>query len=245
VGPWAAVCADCGRPLERLTLELPFAVGPRVFVGECPCFADRRGAAAAALRPGLYQERIRRLLRESGISLRHRDATFEAFQAPPVARPVLEACRQFVAEFPGDGNGLTLAGPPGTGKTHLAVAITRALIARGFAGVIANVPRLFLLSDAFGELLRLVTRCDHLVLDDLGRGRLTDTVLEALEFVVNTRYEDRLATSVTTNLTPEALRHRLGEPILDRLAEINETFWCQWPSHRQGPSRPLGADCRP
>ena len=123
--------------------------------------------------------------------------------------------------------------PPGTGKTHLVVAITRALIERGFAGVVLDAHSLALTSGGSEDVLQLAVRCDHLVLDDLGRGCVTDSALEALEFVVNRRYEDRLATSVTTNLSLEALRHRLGEPILDRLAETNDAYWCQWPSYRR------------
>lgn len=242
--PTAAACPDCGRPLDSLTLELPFGGGPRVFHAECVCVATRREAAAAERRLSVHRERVRRLLRDSGIGLRHQGATFATFEAPPGAEPVLEVCRRFVAEFPGDGQGLTLGGPPGTGKTHLAVAITCALIARGFAGVIVNVPSLLLTfrstfhsetASRFDELLQLVTRCDHLILDDLGRERLTDWVLEMLYLVVNTRYEARLATSLTTNLSLEALRHRMGEAILDRLAETNAAYWCQWPSHRQVP----------
>ena len=138
--PAAAVCQECERPLETLTLELPLGIGTRVFFAECPCVARRRAAAAADARRRVHEERVRRLLRESGIGLRHRDATFETFAAPPQARSVVDVCRRFVAEFPQDGKGLTLSGPPGTGKTHLAVAITRTLIARGFAGLIVNVP---------------------------------------------------------------------------------------------------------
>jgi DNA replication protein DnaC len=62
-------------------------------------------------------------------------------------------------------------------------------------------------------------------------------VLETLYLVVNARYADRLATTITTNLDLDALRLRLGEPLVDRLAETNQAYWCQWPSWRRR-SRP-------
>ena len=55
----------------------------------------------------------------------------------------------------------------------------------------------------------------------------------SIYLVVNARYQECLATSLTTNLGPAELRARLGEPILDRLAETNQGYWCQWPSHRR------------
>ena len=74
------------------------------------------------------------------------------------------------------------------------------------------------------------------MLDDIGRERPTEWAQETLYLVVNARYQECLATSVTTNLGPDELRARLGEPILDRLAETNQAYWCQWPSHRRRPA---------
>jgi DNA replication protein DnaC len=137
---------------------------------------------------------------------------------------------------------LSLAGPAGTGKTHLAVAVTRALIDRGVSALVANVPMLLLTfrgtfsgdrPERFEQMLDLLCRCEHLVLDDLGRERPTEWAQETLYLVVNARYQECLATSLTTNLSPVELRARLGEPILDRLAETNRAYWCQWPSHRR------------
>ena len=67
----------------------------------------------------------------------------------------------------------------------------------------------------------------------IGRERPTEWAQETLYLVVNARYQECLATSLTTNLSPAELRARLGEPILDRLAETNQGYWCQWPSHRR------------
>jgi DNA replication protein DnaC len=244
--PDTAACEHCDRPLTVAALDLPFGLGRRTVVADCPCLADRCASEARERRQQEHQNKVRRLLRQSGIGVRHQEATFDTFEATADSRPVLGVCRQFVEDFPDHGKGLTLAGPSGTGKTYLAVAITRALIERGILAVIVNVPRLFLAFRSsfqgtephrFEDQLDLVTTCDHLVLDDLGRERLTDWVLETLYLVVNARYADRLATTITTNLDLDALRLRLGEPLVDRLAETNQAYWCQWPSWRRR-SRP-------
>ena len=240
--PEPRACPHCGRPLEAFTLEMPLNLGPRTFAGPCACEELRRAAEARERAVAAHRDRVRVLLRQSGIGRRHAGATFESFATTPASAPIVDVCRGFVEAFPQDGRGLTLAGPAGTGKTHLAVAITRALIERGVSAVIVNVP-LLLVSfrgtfrgehpERFDQMLDLLCRCDHLTLDDLGRERPTEWVQETLYLVVNARYEECLATSVTTNLSPDELRARLGEPILDRLVETSAAYWCQWPSHRR------------
>jgi DNA replication protein DnaC len=65
-----------------------------------------------------------RRLRRAGVPLRHEDARFSTFELRPGTRTALVASRAVVA----NAKSLLLSGPPGTGKTHLGVAILAALI---------------------------------------------------------------------------------------------------------------------
>ena len=237
-----AICERCGCPLEPFRLDMPFGLGARTFHGECACVTARREQDARERERQSQAERVRRLLGQSGIGPRHQAASFDNFTATSTSRPVVEVCRAFVTGFPTNGAGLTLGGPAGTGKTHLAAAVTRALIDRGHSAVLVNVPWFLLTARgtfaennrlSFDDVLELITTCAHLTLDDLGRERQTDWVQETLYMIVDARYQRCRATSVTTNLPLNALRQRVGEPILDRLAETNQAYWCQWPSYRR------------
>ncbi len=237
----APTCPSCGQGLEVLTLELPLGLGRRSWPVECPCESRRRDRELRQRRIEEHRALSRCLLGRTGIGARHSAATFETFEVTPGNRRILDVCRAYVEAFPERGKGLTLAGPPGTGKTHLVVALTRALTERGVSAVIVNVPQLLLTfrsrlhgegPSRIDETLEFLTRCEHLVLDDLGRERQTAWAQETLYLVINARYEECLATSITTDLGAKRLRARVGAPILDRLDETNAIYWCQWPSHR-------------
>jgi len=147
--------------------------------------------------------------------------------------------RRFADAFPAVRKGLCLIGPPGIGKTHIAVAVLRqAIVGRGARGLFYDVRDLLrvirstynpIVRTAEMDILRPVMDADLLVLDDLGAEKPSEWVEETMNLIVNTRYNERRPTIFTTNyedLPDEAeldsLRVRVGFRMHSRLNEMCE-----------------------
>ena len=157
-----------------------------------------------------------------------RRMTFATFQAAPHQGEALKFAQACAAD-PWQGPPLfTLIGPNRAGKTHLAAAITNALLERGEPIWFMGVPALLddlrngYADNTYHQRLLAVQQAQLLVLDDLGAEHTPAGEPYAVAWahdklfqIIDYRLLYQLPTIVTTNCLPDMLPPRLGRRLSD------------------------------
>ena len=227
----------------------------RQFAQPCDCRIQRRAA---------------RRVEQAHIPRRYEHCSLDSYESHfPSAHRSLSAAhlraRKFVDSYPLEtaGTGLLLTGSIGVGKTHLAVGILQALVAeRGASGLFYDYRDLLKqvqnsynrqVSATELEILAPVFNAEVLVLDELGASKPTDWVWDTVAHILNTRYNDRRTTIITTNyanlqplgmdsasgnssraaMREETLGDRIGERMRSRLQEMCVVVEMQGEDFRQ------------
>ncbi|MFN8006465.1 MAG: ATP-binding protein [Terriglobia bacterium] len=196
----------------------------------------------------VQQRKLERLIELAHLPARYEHCSFENFN--PITerlKLVKAAALKFVEEYPLVDCGLLILGPCGVGKTHLAVSILREIIQKvGARGLFCDFRELLKrIQNSYNpvsqsselEILEPVLNSDLLVLDDLGAERPTEWVRETVSYIINSRYNRRLTTIITTNFDDqlrepktlsngtvlskeESLEDRIGTRLRSRLYEM-------------------------
>jgi DNA replication protein DnaC len=202
-------------------------------------------------------QRYQRRLAAAHIPERYRHCSLETYETAfrgansSLAKAHLIA-RKFVEAYPANtaGNGLLFVGTAGLGKTHLAVSVLQRLVQeRGARGIFCDYRELLKnIQNSYNsqvqttelELLKPVFAAEVLVLDDLGAQRPNEWVSDTVALILNTRYNDKQTTIITTNWadlpagagfkvdekgnkpakSEDTLGDRIGDRMRSRLAEM-------------------------
>jgi DNA replication protein DnaC len=197
---------------------------------------DEQGDAVACSCRASRLRRSRSTGASSVIPRKYRGVSFDRAPvtelSPNVVRPVQAFCRN-IDENIRIGRGLWFMGDVGTGKTTLAMLVSKEAIKRGHTVAIYSVPRLLAeIRDTYdtgagdrshADLFAHLVAVDVLHLDDLGAEKQTEWVLEQLYSLVNERYEQERSIVVTTNLIETAsLEQQIGRRTVSRLTEMTD-----------------------
>lgn len=217
--------------------------------------AEQKEAEAEAKRRKTMQEKIDRLLGQSGIKKRFQQRTFPNFRCDtPGRKKNYSIAKEYADNFEyhrARGDGLYIEGTNGTGKTHLAAAIALQLIGEGVpvicktsSDLLGDIKRSFSAEGAREhEVLDVYKRVDLLIIDDLGKEQCSDWSMSTLYSILNDRYEDMKPTIVTTNynteqltaaLTPKGFDNTKIVAIISRLRESCTVMTMAWADARGG-----------
>jgi DNA replication protein DnaC len=190
-GEDVSVCPDCfgtGTKIDPEKGAIP-----------CPC---RR------------EDRLKKLLKLARIPARYLSCSLDNFRCQPGSsqQEAFLFAGRLVLDYPAVDRGLLLMGPAGVGKTHLAVAIMKGILGKGFSAVFYEFGSLLKeIQDSYNpisksselKVLAPVFQADLLVLDELGATVPTDWVRDTMYQIINKRYNDRKVTIFTTNYSDE------------------------------------------
>lgn len=227
-------------------------IAGREVMPACPvCLRENDAAAARERNERIAQDakrnRINELFGRAEIPDRFRDRGFGNYAA--LTDDQMEnkrVCEAYAVEFDAvraEGRCLVLTGNPGTGKTHLAIAIARYVMRSGRDALYARAyEAIQAVKETYSkdakrterEVIAEFVRPDLLVLDEIGVQFGTDAEKVILYAIINGRYDRGLPTVIVSNLDLSEIESFIGDRAFDRLRENGgKVLRFKWDSYRK------------
>lgn len=238
---------DLQQRRERESLEVSVPIRPKPVVPPGAAFRLPRESEEdreKRERKNRVDEFMRNLIESRG--LRYAACTLRNFDTPldeqAGAIQKLTAYCDEIARHAAEGRGVFLYGPCGTGKDHLAMAVTKCFIKATAKRVEWTSGAMLFeeLRDSFdgrkseGEVLRRYVQAPLLWISDPlpVRGELTPYQSEALYRLVDARYNAKRPILVTANMAAGEADKLLGPAIARRLRDSTIQIPCNWKQYR-------------
>ncbi|MBV8667045.1 MAG: ATP-binding protein [Burkholderiaceae bacterium] len=212
---------------------------------QCSAAAQAERALAQAKSDAVAaQQKLEARLQHAGIPLRYRAKTFASFVAANAGQAAaLVTAVEFAdhfAEHRRQGSVLVFSGRPGTGKSHLAIAIGHEVMRKGTVLYTSAIDAVRLVRDSWRrdaersetQVLRMLAAIDLLILDEVGVQYGTEAEQISLFDIIDKRYRDLMPTILISNLGTGDMKAFLGERSYDRLREDGQWVKFDWDSQR-------------
>ncbi len=216
----------------------------------CKCFYEK-----------LYKNRVQIL----NIPKKYKNASFSSYKVNNLSQlAFLEILKEYALIYPFfpfvvrenwvyEKYILYIYGKTGVGKTYLSIAFLNYLLKeKGISGYfisfrefVEELKNRLLDKDEFKAYFQNIKTKSILVLDDVGAERDTEFVRNVLFEILDYRYNNKLLTLITTNLSPRALIERLssynnpsedtslGDRLYSRLCEAGEFIYVEGKDERK------------
>ncbi|WP_225639615.1 DNA replication protein DnaC [Candidatus Profftia sp. (ex Adelges kitamiensis)] len=187
--------------------------------------------------------KMQRVFKNSGIRSLHMNCSFDNYLIECKGQSLaLKRARQYANEFDGNIASFVFSGKPGTGKNHLAVAISNNLILRNksvfiitVADLMSSMKRTFNSNSNTTEecLLTNISSVDLLVIDEIGVQTESRYEKVIINQIVDRRSSSKRPTGMLSNLNIQNMNALLGERVIDRMS-LGNSLWVNfdWESYR-------------
>lgn len=172
------------------------------------------------------------MMKRSGISAEFQKKTFDNFKTrdnPQLSNAKSKAMKyveNFVQMEHERYNSIMFCGQVGAGKTHLGTAICgelmnggAAVIYMAYRNAVTKIKQNIIDEEVYNRELNQYTSARVLYIDDLLKGRLTETDINIMYEIVNYRYMNNMPIIISTEKTPNDLLI-FDEAIGSRLIEM-------------------------
>lgn len=188
------------------------------------------------------KEILHRQWKASGINLENRNRTFTNFEEwNEHSKLAKEVAIAYVKDFSNirlhRNNSLLLCGQVGSGKTHLALATALNLIDRhnlvvymSYRDVVTDIKQNMLDAEYYKKKLAKYQRCQVLLIDDLYKGKVTESDLNIMFEIINYRYLNYLPIIISTEYAIDVLLS-FDEAIGSRIYEMCKEYIVQIPKN--------------
>ncbi len=236
-------CGKCGERRQKMRPfpnPTPDHMTELMVAVDCLC---EREAAAEKERLKKAQEDLDRMKKLRAVSLmekRFEDAAFGVFKINKYNERNLRLCQRYVDKFDQmaeKNQGLLFWGDVGTGKSFAAACIANALLQNIVPVIMTSFTAINKALDSdsskMDEIIAQMRAAKLVIFDDLGAERDTDTSIERVYHIIDSRYRMKLPMIITTNLSLDQMKSE-DDVRLQRI--YDRVFEACFPMQFTGPS---------